>query len=217
MTTRSPTLIDAYMPSYDVRARYATRIRASAAATYEVLKRTDLAGSPIVRLLFAIRGLPARVGRPPGRPPIRTLAELERGGSLLAEDPGRELVVGLIGRFWALRRGARRPVSSATFRGFDEPGFAKAVMGFDLIAIDPSTTLLGTETRVLCTDAASRRKFRLYWALIGPFSGLTRIMWLAAVRAAAERGPGASRTSLTGAIPSPGVTAAEGESRGRTG
>src|SRR6266511_3342278 len=112
MTTRSPTLIDAYMPSYDVRARHATRIRASAAATYEVLKRTDLAGSPIVRLLFAIRGLPARVGRPPGRP---------------------------------------------------------------------------------------------------------RIMWLAAVRAAAERGPGASRTSLTGAIPSPGVTAAEGESRGRTG
>lgn len=217
MTTRPPTLIDAYMPTYDVRARYATRVRAPAAATYEALKRTDLAGSWIVRLLLAIRGLPARVGRPRGRPPIRTLAELARGGALLEEDPGRELVVGLIGRFWALRRSSRRPVSPTTFRGFDEPGFAKAVMGFDLIAIDTSTTLLGTETRVLCTDAASRTKFRLYWALIGPFSGLTRIMWLAAVRAAAERRPGASPTALTGAIPSPGVTAAEGESRGRTG
>ncbi|MDQ4004708.1 MAG: hypothetical protein M3135_00190 [Actinomycetota bacterium] len=31
-----------------------------------------------------------------------------------------------------------------------------------------------TETRVLCVDDRARRRFAVYWALIGPFSGWIR-------------------------------------------
>ncbi|MGH2993821.1 MAG: hypothetical protein ACRDL1_09830 [Solirubrobacterales bacterium] len=38
-----------------------------------------------------------------------------------------------------------------------------------------------TETRVAADDARSRRRFRLYWFAIRPFSGLIRRRWLAAI------------------------------------
>ena len=47
-------------------------------------------------------------------------------------------------------------------------------------------TLLATETRVLCLDTASRRRFRLYWTLIGPFSGLIRKDILRSIKRQAE-------------------------------
>jgi hypothetical protein len=45
-----------------------------------------------------------------------------------------------------------------------------------------------TETRVRVPDDASRRKFLLYWAVIGSFSGLIRRQALGLVKAEAERG-----------------------------
>ena len=48
-------------------------------------------------------------------------------------------------------------------------------------------TRLTTETRVLCADAGSRRRFRVYWAVVRPGSGLIRRMMLRAVRREAER------------------------------
>src|SRR6266566_7859667 len=50
-------------------------------------------------------------------------------------------------------------------------------------------TRLATETRVHATDSAARRRFRLYWFVVGPFSALIRRRWLAAARRAAEAGP----------------------------
>lgn len=50
-------------------------------------------------------------------------------------------------------------------------------------------TKLATETRVHAHDAAARRRFRLYWLFVGPFSALIRRRWLAAARRAAETGP----------------------------
>jgi hypothetical protein len=35
---------------------------------------------------------------------------------------------------------------------------------------------------VVCGDRASRRKFGLYWGLVGPFSGLVRLAMLQAIR-----------------------------------
>ena len=40
--------------------------------------------------------------------------------------------------------------------------------------------VLSTETRVQAVDAASRRAFRRYWLVVGPFSGLIRRRWLRA-------------------------------------
>ena len=63
-------------------------------------------------------------------------------------------------------------------------GARLAKMAFNF-RLDGST--LSTETRVLLTDAASRRKFRAYWTLIRPFSGLIRRVWLRAIAHRAAR------------------------------
>jgi hypothetical protein len=56
-------------------------------------------------------------------------------------------------------------------------------------------TLLTTETRVLATDPASRRRFRRYWLVIRAGSGLTRRSWLRAAKRRAEQS-GADRTRV---------------------
>ena len=102
------------------------------------------------------------------------LEEALREFEVLAEEPNRELVIGAIGQPWK-PRGGETP--RADFRAFAEPGYAKMVLNFRYDA-----GVLETETRVRLTDAASRRKFRLYWIVIRPFSGLIRRVWLRAIR-----------------------------------
>jgi hypothetical protein len=51
----------------------------------------------------------------------------------------------------------------------------------------PDHARLVTETRVGCTDAGSRRRFRLYWLLVRPFSGVIRKAMLGAVAREATR------------------------------
>jgi hypothetical protein len=122
---------------------------------------------PLVRVLFRLRGL--------GRAATRDAPVFEQllaiGFRVVAESE-RELVVGLVGRPWRFRGGLR---SGVDFEAFDEPGYAKMAMSF---AADG--TELTTETRVLLTDAAARRRFRAYWIVVRPFSGLVRRAWLRA-------------------------------------
>jgi hypothetical protein len=110
---------------------------------------------------------------------------LERGFVLLGERPERELALGVVGRFWT-PAGARLTLDAAGFRAFVAPGYAKAVWDFRLTP-EVGGTRLSTETRINCTDAASRRRFRLYWRIVGPFSGLIRIALLRAVAREATR------------------------------
>jgi hypothetical protein len=65
---------------------------------------------------------------------------------------------------------------------------AKAAWNFEVGLRADGATELRTETRVLCADVATRRRFRADWMLIRPFSGLIRQEMLAAVRSAAESG-----------------------------
>lgn len=51
----------------------------------------------------------------------------------------------------------------------------------------PGGSRLTTETRVRALDERTRRRFRLYWLAIGPFSALIRRRWLAAATASAKR------------------------------
>jgi len=127
---------------------------------------------PVARVLMRARGMRGAARRP-------VLEEALRTFSVLADVPGRELVVGAVGRPWQLRGGGR---PDADFRAFDEPGYAKMAMDFRL-----DGGLLTTETRVLLTDAAARRRFRAYWLVIRPFSGLIRRVWLRAIKRRAER------------------------------
>jgi hypothetical protein len=98
---------------------------------------------------------------------------------------GREMVFGLVGRFWKLVPDLKR-VTPEEFPGFTEEGWAKGAIDF---AVSPRAggTELSTETRVLCFGEVARRRFRFYWNLIEPFSGLIRVDLLRAVRRQALR------------------------------
>lgn len=163
-------LIDELLPDYDVAERHWINIRATASRVYAVVRTLDLSESLPVRCLFYLRELPALLqGRYQREHRLGlTLNDLMRAGFvLLGERPDRELVLGLVGRFWTASGDIQR-LDAAGFRAFRRPGFAKAVWNFSLFPQTNSITRLATETRVYCLDDASRRKFRLYWRLIRP-------------------------------------------------
>jgi hypothetical protein len=103
----------------------------------------------------------------------------------LGENAPDEIALGVIGQFWKLS-GGRFCEDAAAFDAFDQPGYAKAVWNFSLVDVGQNVTRLATETRVVCSDRSSRFRFRLYWTLIGPFSGLIRREVLRTIRAKVE-------------------------------
>ena len=171
-------------------------MHAAAERVYAALWTADLA--PLaVRLLTGARALPAvivdslgfrRAGRSRRRRGQRstTLRDtIARGFSLVAEERPRELVLGVVGAFWRLR-GDLRPVTAASFRERPPAGTARAAWSFSVTQRTDGTCLLATETRVECGDAASRRRFALYWFVVRPGSGLIRRAMLRSIRRAAE-------------------------------
>ena len=80
--------------------------------------------------------------------------------------------------------GARTPHKPGTaeeFLAYSREDMCKAVIDFRVGAGS-----LSTETRVHVADPVSRRRFRRYWFVIRPFSGLIRILLLRAARRRAE-------------------------------
>lgn len=174
--------VDDLLPRYDVREvhrrRYAAEPTAVRAAV-EGLRADDLT---ITRALFAVRLLPARLaGRRVERRDVRLLDGLAANGFARVVDTPDEVVVAVIGRFWRPDGGRKQPIAdAAAFVAFAEPGYAKAVMSFELRAVDGGTELL-TETRVAATSVGARRAFKAYWLVVGTGSALIRRELLAAV------------------------------------
>jgi hypothetical protein len=181
-------LIDEFMPLFDVSERHHTMVQAPADRAFAATRRLDLARSRLVRALFAARGIPLILRRQGLPSRSMTLDDLVRAGFVyLGEEPDREIVLGVVGTFWRPTGGVRR-IDSSEFASFDEPGVAKAAWNFRVIPDGDERAFVITETRVRVPDEASRRKFLLYWAVIGSFSGLIRKQALALVKAEAERG-----------------------------
>jgi hypothetical protein len=171
-------VIDRFLPGYRVRESHAIEVGASAEHVYQAMMQTDFSRSRLIRILFAARGLPWREPLS-----VRDLPKL--GFVLLGEEPGVEIVYGLVGRFWR-PRGGIRSVLPAEFASFSESGYAKAAWNFRVDEESGSATTLSTETRVVTTDDSSRRAFMAYWRLIRPFSGLVRRRLLGLIRGRAE-------------------------------
>jgi hypothetical protein len=160
------TLLDDVLPVWDFDERHGIRVDAPAARLLDAVRAVTPAETPLLRALYLLRGLPRRADAP-------IWDQLLGGGfSVLGERPGVEAVVGAIGRPWRVWEPLRRHTD---FGRFAEPGYLKMAVGF--LARDGE---LVTETRVLATDDRARRRFRPYWVVVRPASGLTRRSWLAA-------------------------------------
>ncbi len=172
---------------------HSIKVHAPVSRIYSAI--SDLTGLeiPLVRALLAIRALPARIrGKAKreidwGRPVMKQV--LCSGFVLLAEEPGREIVLGTIGQFWKLSGGAPSGIKDAQdFMAFSRPGFAKAAINFQIEAGSDGSARVSTETRIRALDPLSRRKFAGYWRVIYVGSVLIRRMWLRSIKRRAERG-----------------------------
>jgi hypothetical protein len=158
--------LDEVLPEYDVVERHARDIAAPPDRVYAALRTIDFADSPVIRLLWRLRSL--------GTERAMTWDALLRLGFVeVADDPPRELVLGLLAQPWRLRGAIQRP-SAAEWHAFDRADFAKIAWSFALAERPDGGTTLATETRVRVRDRASRRKFVWYWRAIGPFSAWIR-------------------------------------------
>ncbi|MDH4066159.1 MAG: hypothetical protein OEW19_17295, partial [Acidobacteriota bacterium] len=152
-------LIDRYLETPDAVETHRVEIRASPEEVYRALWRTDFGSSLIVKGLLGVRALPGLVfGR---RRPDRAARRLDlaaimaAGFGKLAEAADRELVLGVVGRFWR-PTGNLLPFRPEVFDRPVPPGLALAVWNFSVWAVDSGATVLETETRVACGDPGSR-------------------------------------------------------------
>ncbi len=179
-------LIDRFLPKYDVIEHHETTVGAPVEVTYRAMKELDFAGSPVILLLLAVRGLPALFTgavKPARRLGLNEI--VQSGFVVLEEEPDREIVLGVVGKFWRLTSGIHR-IDAGEFVGFDTPGFAKGAWNFVVSERQGGGSTVVTETRVLCTDADARRKFTRYWRLVGPFSALIRRLLLHTIKRDAQ-------------------------------
>lgn len=171
-------LLDRFIPVYDVVERHHVTVDAPADRVLEAAGRQELLRLPVVRTIFRAREVllgatPDRADRPRG-----LLAETASLGWLvLAEIPGREIVVGAVTRPWEANV-TFRGIPPESFAAFTEPGYVKIVWTLRADPVGPDRAIFRTETRAVATDAFARRQFRRYWSFLSP--GIIGIRWLAA-------------------------------------
>jgi hypothetical protein len=181
-------LLDRFIAAYDVVERQRIRIAAPAAVALAAARETDLQGSPLVRTIIKAREVILGAAPPGDRPrPRGLLAEVQSlGWGVLAEVPGREVVVGAVTKPWEANV-TFRALPPDQFAAFSEPGYVKIVWTLRAEPIDGTESVFRTETRAIATDATARTKFRRYWSFLSP--GIIVIRWavLGPLKKEAER------------------------------
>jgi hypothetical protein len=180
-------LLDRFMPFYEVAERHHVRVDAPAEIVLAAAKEQDLFSATPIRALVRTRALV--LGAPPDNRvrPQGLLAEMQSlGWRVLAEEPGREVVVGAVTKPWEANV-VFRALPPAEFAAFREPGYVKIAWTLRADPIDATHAIFRTETRVATTDATARARFRRYWSFASP--GIILIRWLSlpGVRRDAER------------------------------
>lgn len=188
-----PLLLDRFIPQYDHSVVYSHVFRAPPEKCFEAFVNMDILEIPVIRLLIRARGLPQRIGdavRGRGAEAkavswpltfrIRDLGEL--GWIKLGERPGAELTFGLVSKPWEpVASVPTEPVTAERFAGFNEAGFAKIAESTRVDPYGERFSIVTVESRVCLTDVNSRRRFRRYWVLLGPFMRLMRPMLMRAL------------------------------------
>lgn len=180
-------LLDRFMPTYEVAERHHIAVDAPADATLAAARQMNLLSSGVVRGIFAARECLLGADRDERQLPIGLLDQVRAlGWGILAETPGREIVLGAVTRPWEANV-VFRALSPEEFADFAEPGYVKIAWTLRADPVDAETSVFRTETRAIATDAFARSKFRLYWSALSPGIILIRWMMLRPLRRQAEQ------------------------------
>ena len=154
--------IDDVLPRYDVHEVHTVPLGLPPDEAIALALGTPVAGDPLVRALFRLRGLKGEgtIGAAIGSIGLRELVR----------RPG-EVVFGAAGTPW-------RPGAAIHLFASVGPGQVQIVTDFRADGVQ-----LTTETRVRAADDRTRRSFLRYWRIVGPFSALIRRRWLKRIAA----------------------------------
>jgi hypothetical protein len=175
------SILDRYLPEFDVRERQSRLLQADVGAVRAAIGQVDLTGIPVVRALLVLRALPGRLrawmgGRATPIPPPFTLADMPRAGWIPLVEGPEEVAFGTLTQPWRIGNEAPLVVDREAFAAFATPGYAKVAFFIRADPDGPHRTRVRTETRVATTDPRSRRRFAAYWVVVRPLSALIR--WL---------------------------------------
>jgi hypothetical protein len=178
-------MLDRFMPDYEVVERHHLHVEAPAELVLEVARNRDLLDSPLVRGIFQARQV--LLGGTPSAPRMAKgmIDECLALGWVVLAESDREVVVGAVTRPWEANP-TFRSVPPEEFEAFNEPAYVKIVWTLRADPDGPHASTFRTETRVSTTDAAARRKFRVYWAFFAAGVWTIRQIGLAPLKAEAE-------------------------------
>jgi len=180
------SMLDRFMPSYEIVERHHITIDAPAAITLAVASEQDLMSNPVIRTIFMTRAL-VMGSASDARPLPRELLPMVRsiGWRVLAENCGREIVVGAVTQPWEADV-TFHGMNPDAFAAFNEPGYVKIAWSLRADSLGPDRSIFRTETRAIATDPISRAKFRRYWAFVSPGIWLIRRATLRPLKFKAE-------------------------------
>ena len=181
--TASATLLDSLLEKHDLRTMHGRGVDATVEEVAAAIRTTSIDDARLARSLMGVRTLGRSLRHRAG--PIAEHGDGEAGFLQVASSP-TEIVVGFAGRPWP--GGAALPpfATPAEWRSFVPTDSVKVALSIRC-GVANYGTLLVTETRILCGDAA-RRPFGRYWMLIRPGSDLVRGSLLRAIARTAEHG-----------------------------
>jgi hypothetical protein len=180
-------LLDMFMPNYEVADRHRIAVNTPAEVALAAACDLQLEDCHLVRGIFKAREL--MLGGKPDHAvrPRKFLEEVKAlGWGVLAETPGREIVMGAVTRPWEANP-EFRALPPDEFAQFQEPGYVKIAWTLRANPDGSGKSIFRTETRALATDPESRRKFRRYWSVLSPGIIAIRKVMLPATKAEAER------------------------------
>jgi hypothetical protein len=196
------SLLDRFMPTYDVVDRHRVRVEAPAVVALAIAREMELFQLPVVRAIVRGRELVLRAGPDNGLRPRGLLAEAQSlGWGVLADVLGREIVVGAVTRPWEAKV-TFRSVPASDFAAFAEPDYVRIAWTLRADPLDETSAVFRTETRVLPTDAVARAKFRRYWPFFSPGMKLIRRMELREVKSQAAHRARGGVSSVRVRVPS---------------
>jgi hypothetical protein len=180
------SLLDQFIPEPEIADHHEIDVKAPADVVMATAKEMEFLKSPVVSAIFKAREL-ALGGEPDMRKhPTALLDQMQSiGWVILAERPGREIVLGAVTQPWQAAP-VFRSVPAGEFRDFAEPGYVKIAWTLAADPIDAERSIFHTETRASTTDADARRRFRRYWSFVAPGVEIIRMAMLAPLRSAAE-------------------------------
>src|SRR5215831_12518762 len=147
-TSMAEAQLTVVLPKWKWGMKQRIHIRRPASDVYAAVKAVELAEMRMARLLSALRFKKTDETKSQGK--FEDVMG-EGGWVTLVDNPGREVIRGLIGRLWQRDAGTVRVHDANEYYLFAEPGYAKLAFAY-FLEERPSGTELTVATHVQSTD-----------------------------------------------------------------